>query len=223
MAKKGGWVPMDKNLVNYLPKNKPYSIVEAAFSYTLDHDNNNNNSVSGYSKLWSWSRSRVRNFIEILKTGRGHLKDSQGTVKGHSISLIDKALWDSKDRPRTGKGHSKDRQPYSTIILNPNPNPNPKKEQEQKHKPIRHKFGEFKHVLLTQNEYEKLEKDFNGELSGMIKNMDESIQQYGNKYKIKDFNLTLRKWNADKKGKADGKSIDQQARELLSSIKSPAN
>ncbi len=60
-------------------------------------------------------------------------------------------------------------------------------------KKIKHKYGEYYHVLLSDDEVEKLNSDY-GEavVLSFIKKVDEYCQQYGKKYK--DYNLTIRKW-----------------------------
>ena len=68
------------------------------------------------------------------------------------------------------------------------------KEKYKKEKPAsRKKYGEYNHVLLTDDEYNRLVKDYGEQavLSG-IKNVDEYCQEHGKTYK--DYNLTLRKW-----------------------------
>lgn len=58
---------------------------------------------------------------------------------------------------------------------------------------IRHKHGEYKHVLLTDEQYQKLLEDLGeSKLAEYIKKVDEYCQQYGKSYK--DYNLTIRKW-----------------------------
>ena len=55
------------------------------------------------------------------------------------------------------------------------------------------KYGEYKHVLLTDAEYERLRTEWGQtKLDAQIKNLDEGIQMKG--YKYKDHNLTIRKW-----------------------------
>ena len=67
------------------------------------------------------------------------------------------------------------------------------KEEEKEKGSVRHKYGEYKHVLLTDNQYEKLIKDFGQiDVNAAIKILDEYIQKSGKKYK--DFNLVLRSW-----------------------------
>ena len=64
--KSGGWIPLDKGLVTELPKDRPYTTIEAVFSMQLDYDNDHDVTVSGYADLWQWSRAKVRRFIEKM-------------------------------------------------------------------------------------------------------------------------------------------------------------
>ena len=62
--------------------------------------------------------------------------------------------------------------------------------------PIKHKYGEFKHVLLTDEERDRLFKDKGEELTlKAIKKLDEYIEETGKRYK--NHNLTLRRWVFD--------------------------
>ena len=62
--------------------------------------------------------------------------------------------------------------------------------------PTKHKYGEFKHVLLTDEERDRLFKDKGEELTlKAIKKLDEYIEETGRKYK--NHNLTLRRWVFD--------------------------
>jgi hypothetical protein len=63
----------------------------------------------------------------------------------------------------------------------------------EKSKEIRHKHGEYNHVLLTESEYNNLLTDWGKEkLDHMITELDEGIETKG--YKYKNFSLALRKW-----------------------------
>ena len=69
------------------------------------------------------------------------------------------------------------------------------KEKDNKEK-VRHKHGEYGHVVLTEDQYTKLCSDYGEEATTKaIKKVDEYCQQYGKRYK--DYNLTLRKWGYD--------------------------
>lgn len=80
----------------------------------------------------------------------------------------------------------------------PAPPKKPKKKpaKEPKEEPVKHKHGEFQHVLLTDDEFEKLAKDFGVELRDKaIRFLDEYIEETG--YKKKSHNLTIRRWVID--------------------------
>lgn len=60
-------------------------------------------------------------------------------------------------------------------------------------KPVRHKHGEYKHVLLTDAQYNKLLSDYGSEkLDAYIRKVDEYCEQTGKKYK--NYLLTIRNW-----------------------------
>lgn len=67
------------------------------------------------------------------------------------------------------------------------------KEKNRKDKINKHRYGEYNHVLLSDDEYNRLVKDYGEQaVKDGIRNVDEYCQQYGKSYK--DYNLTLRKW-----------------------------
>lgn len=74
-------------------------------------------------------------------------------------------------------------------IKKDNSTPTPSK--SKKNKPQKHKHGEYKHVLLTDDEFERLKKDFDF-YEELIKKLDEYIETSGKKYK--NHNLVLRGW-----------------------------
>lgn len=72
----------------------------------------------------------------------------------------------------------------------------PEPPTSKKKKPVKHKYGEFNHVLLTDNEYEKLAKDYSESLrDACIKFLDEYIEEKD--YKSKSHNLAIRRWVVD--------------------------
>ena len=67
----------------------------------------------------------------------------------------------------------------------------PPKKSSQKAE--RHKYGEYNHVLLTDEQLKKLNEDFgNNTVAMYIRKVDEYCQQTGKTYK--DYNLTIRNW-----------------------------
>ena len=80
MSKSSGWIPIDKMLAQEFKEiRRPFSKIEAMFSYTLDVDNGRAGTVSGYSQVWGWSRCKVRNFLKGIQTEEGHIKDRRKT------------------------------------------------------------------------------------------------------------------------------------------------
>ena len=69
-------------------------------------------------------------------------------------------------------------------------------------RPARHRFGEYKHVLLSDPELEKLKSDFGEyQTDQAIKKVDEYCERTGKTYK--NYNLTLRKWGYNGIGPPD--------------------
>ena len=66
----------------------------------------------------------------------------------------------------------------------------------EKKKPSKKCFGEFKHVRLTEDEFNRLENEYGSvNTEEAIKYLDEYIEMKGTKYK--NHNLVLRKWVFD--------------------------
>jgi len=82
--------------------------------------------------------------------------------------------------------------------------------EKKKEKDIRHKYGEYKNVLLTDKQFEKLSKDFSN-IKDLIKLVDEGIQMKG--YKYKDFNLVIRTWAKNNKGSNNSSYTPQNQRQ----------
>lgn len=140
--KQGNWVPISKALVSALPKDRPFTELEAMFSLAVDYDNGNGVSISGLAARWRWSRNRVRLFLGRIgvaityagnkfspSTQKGQVtiqvKDKSGTGEGQVIFIDSRWLQEAGDRSGTGEGQVRDR--WRATTTDPNPNPNPKK------------------------------------------------------------------------------------------------
>ena len=78
---------------------------------------------------------------------------------------------------------------------------------KEKDKEVKHTYGEYKHVKLTDKQLDKLISDFGKPTTdAAIKLLDEYIQEKG--YKSKDHNLAIRRWviNAVKERQAKPKA-----------------
>ena len=79
------------------------------------------------------------------------------------------------------------------ITNNYNINNNNKTSKKKTIKEVRHKYGEFKNVLLSDKDIEKLKAEYGEELvEKYIKKMDEWIELNGRRYK--NYYLALRQW-----------------------------
>lgn len=122
--------------------------------------------------------------------------------KAYTIGIPDENQMDTKciqagysleTQVRLGKdsiGKDSIGQDIIVVESDDSPQPAPKK------KPVKHKYGEFQNVLLTDNEYENLANSFGIELRDKaIKLLDEYIEEKG--YKSKSHNLAIRRWVID--------------------------
>ena len=138
--KDGNWIPLSKWAAKHLPKDRPYSKLEALVSIQIDYDSGNSATISGYAALWSWSRNRVRMFLDMIgikiiypeNTRKRQNQKGQITIqimdrseekKGQMKFIDNKVLHNQKDRSPEKKGQIMDRSRATTrdtIILNTN-------------------------------------------------------------------------------------------------------
>lgn len=175
----GNWVGIHKGFVKSLPIDRPYTELEAVFSLSVDADFKNPASISGYSKLWSWSRSKVRRFLadieveiiypEELKKKqnqkgqiKGQIRDRSETDKRQARFIIDKGLYRAKNRSETDKGQMKDRSKNTTIdpYINPNPNPKNKSSKTFDDDGLEIKIAKYFYAVLLKSEPGKKEPNF---------------------------------------------------------------
>ena len=77
-----------------------------------------------------------------------------------------------------------------------------------KTKKTKHRYGEYKHVLLTDSEFEKLANDLGMDmLNKTIKFLDEYIEDKG--YKSKSHNMAIRRWVIDAVKEKEAKAQKQ--------------
>lgn len=86
---------------------------------------------------------------------------------------------------------------------------NNKNEYYTNQKSVKHKYGEYQNVLLTDEEYNKLKNKFNDNVTNVIKELDEGIELHG--YKYKSHYLAILKWQ--EKRKLEQPSAPQQEEE----------
>lgn len=138
--KYGRWIPIAKAFAKYLPSDRPFTELEAAFSLQLDYDHRKTVTLNGYAKRWRWGKGRVIRFLKKMEVKivypmetrkkqnqRGLIAilitDRQRT-EYDPIRLVDsKCLNVNSDRKRAESEIKKDGSRYSTI--NPDNNHDP--------------------------------------------------------------------------------------------------
>ena len=120
--------------------------------------------------------SEIQNFIGNSSSEADRIREYRSGLKKESVQLYDKST------------------PKIEIELDIEI----KKDKELKKKiEVKHKHGEYKHILLTDEQYNSLLEDWGlVELDRMIKILDEGMEM-NPKYKYKNFKIALTKWKGN--------------------------
>jgi predicted phage replisome organizer len=159
--------------------------------------------------------------IEILDNGAIYMLDIQNFI-GQSSTEADRkkeyrkriAMEKNKLLP-TGEDICPDIRPQSEDKIPPEIEIDIEKDIEirdrDKNKPSKHKYGEYKHVLLTDEEHTKLINEY-GDIftEKCIKHLDEYMEMIGKKYK--SCYLAIRKWVVEAVNKKEGNSYGNGVR-----------
>ena len=189
---RGIWIPrhiwLDKNL-------KPIEKILLAEIESLGGLSNGCFASNQYlAEFFDLSKDRISKLISGLKN-KGYitveLSYKEGTYE------VDKRI--IKANPSSyfclgGSTHLEGGGENSDYITNNyNINNNNKSSKKKTTKEPRHKYGEFKNVLLSDKDLEKLKTEYGEELvEKYIKKMDEWIELNGRRYK--NYYLALRQW-----------------------------
>lgn len=137
--------------------------------------------IDGVITIPNWSKHQTLDSYEKKKV-RDRLYQAQRRAKQKAI--IDKSSDTSSDASPDVAVSEEDIEKDIDITLKSNKRP-PKK-----------KYGEYKHVLLTDDEYYRLDVDYGQDMRNKaIKFLDEYIEEKGNKYK--SHNMAIRRWVID--------------------------
>ena len=147
--------------------------------------------VSSYSQLAQQTNLSVQN----VRTAVNHLKlTGELTVNSHAkFSVFTVVNYNRyQDDNRQANKQLTDNQQATNKQLTTIEEYKEEKEKKEV-KEVKNIYGEYKHVRLTEKEYDRLVNDYGeSETQAAIKFLDEYIQMKG--YKAKDHNLALRKW-----------------------------
>ena len=134
----------------------------------------------------------IQNFIGKSSNEADRIRDYRSRINKEKQNLLDGStnvvqMYD-KSTPKIKLEKELDLD-IELDIKKDNSTPTPSK--PKKIKPQKHKHGEFQHVLLTDDEFNRLKKDFDF-YDELIKKLDEYIETSGKRYK--NHNLVLRGW-----------------------------
>jgi len=131
----GNWIPISKAFLKNLPKDRPYTELEAAYSLQVDYDQENRVTVTGYANLWRWSKGKVIRFFDRMnvkitypestekKRNQNGLitvhKPDLNRTKNRLMRLIDnKGLEEGTDLKQTKDGLKTDQSQVTTKETN---------------------------------------------------------------------------------------------------------
>ena len=154
----------------------------------------------GFSELFPfWTERQVRRILDNL------IKDGYIKTGNYNKLSFDRTLWYTltekgwllfgimqKTEPSNDNGQNSPMTSDRNVQTIPYNKPNNKTNNNTTKEP-RHKYGEFKNVLLSDKDLEKLKAEYGEELvEKYIKKMDEWIELNGRRYK--NYYLALRQW-----------------------------
>lgn len=147
--KYGNWLPISKGVLKLLPKDRPYTKIEALISIQNDYDRQKKVTINGYKNLWRWGKGKVYRFLKeigveiIYPENTAKTQNQSGLINGlitdrsrqknGLIRLIEnKDLHGEADRYEKKSGPKTDRSADRTINLEePNTNSSGKKCQKK--------------------------------------------------------------------------------------------
>ena len=151
--------------------------------------------IIGEGKLgtkWGWSRGKVIRFLDMLE--ELEMIKKNGTPYGTVITIENYAKYQcdvpADDTPTSTPVDTPDGTPGGTYKKNDKKVKKEKKDNNNK--PVRHKYGEYDHVLLSDEDMAKLQEEFPSDWMERIRNLDEYIERTGKSYK--NHLLTIKTW-----------------------------
>lgn len=113
----------------------------------------------------------------------------------------------STDGPRTGHGQAMDRLSKDKI----GKDKTGEERKDTRAREDKHRYGEYKHVFLTDRDYIRLQNDFPNDWQSMIKTLDEYLENNPSKH-YANHSMTMRNW---KRRDDEKKSAEQKALPMM--------
>lgn len=152
-------------------------------------------SIGILSEETGLSAMQIRTALNKLKsTGEIEVKTTNKFTQVFVIKWRDYQSFIEDDNKQVTNEQQTNNKQITTIKESKECKEYKKEKIYKKEKSEKHKHGEYQNVLLTDEEYDKLHKDYPN-ASELIRYLDEYIEMKG--YKAKSHNLAIRKWVID--------------------------
>lgn len=176
---------------NYHLKEKEMSLkAKGLLSLMLSLPDDWDYTIAGLVKICKENETAIKSTLNELKTFRyleiNKTQNNKGQFE-YEYNIYEKPEVENPEVENLGVENPEvENQPQlNTNILNTN---------KLNNNNIKHKYGEYKNVLLKDNELEKLKKEYPN-YEDLIKYLDEYIEMKG--YKAKSHYLCIKKWVTD--------------------------
>lgn len=217
MGESKGWICLHRSITdNLLWDDKPFAYGQAWIDLLLlaNHEKKkfllgaesvtveSGSFITSELKLmdrWGWSKTKVRNFLQLL-INEGMI-EKKADKKKTAITIVKwGAFQDFQTTEKPQKDHKE-----TTKRPQKDTNNNDNNDKQCKQINIKHKYGMYKNVLLTDEELQKLKSEFS-DWENRIEVLSEYLEMKGDKYK--SHLATIRKWAKNEK---KGVSADVKA------------
>ena len=210
MAKQEGYIYLDRSLCDHwLYADKPFDKARAWIDliFLAHHKTHTrmfrgkpktykrgdvDRSISSLADRWGWSRQKVRRFLnQLVDDG---MVQVNATTNDTTITIVKYGDFQNK---RTTNDTTNDTTDVTTErtsdVTTDDTHTRNDKGMKRNDKEIKHTFGEYQNVKLTDRQLSKLISEYDeSTIDSAIKFLDEYIQEKG--YKSKDHNLAIRRW-----------------------------
>ena len=219
---KQGWVPIKRQIQeHWLWKDKPFSQGQAWIDLIMlaNYEDKKmpykgeiitcergtvNLSISYLANRWGWSRDKTRRFLKLLESDG--MVTVNATTHRTTITLENYSIYNDAPTTKRQQADSKPtasrQQADTTNNINNNNNINNKKNSLPNGKE-KEKHGEFKNVLLSEEELEKLKERFPYDWQDKIEHLSQYMKSKGKRYK--SHYATILDWARRDAKKSDGK------------------
>lgn len=226
MAKQEGYIYLDRSLCDHwLYADKPFDKARAWIDliFLAHHKTHTrmfrgkpktykrgdvDRSISSLADRWGWSRQKVRRFLnQLVDDG---MVQVNATTNDTTITIVKYGDFQNKRTTNDTTNDTTDvTMERTSDVTTDGTHTRNDKGMERNDKEIKHTFGEYQNVRLTDRQLVKLISDYDeSTIDSAIEFLDEYIQEKG--YKSKDHNLAIRRWVvAAVKGKQEKPKVKQ--------------